>query len=70
MTLEQAKWLKSLRAEGYSWRAIAREWTDKYPKLSEAGWTEPVSGNQIFGWDLCREAAKVLDITDEEFEDD
>ena len=61
MTLEQANWVRKLRDEKeYTWRAIAQVWCETWPKETVAGWDEPVSGNQLFGMDLCKEAEKIL----------
>jgi hypothetical protein len=50
---EQANFIKNLRVnEGYTWRAIASEYSRKYMD-------EP-SGNQLLGLELCTAAMKFL----------
>lgn len=56
LTKEQAIFIKWLRVhQDHTWRAVAREFTEKYPEL------EYPTDNQIVGRDLCEEAMVLLD---------
>lgn len=59
ITLEQAQFIKNLRVvEGYSWRAVARDYSEKY--------MEEKTTNQILGMTLCTSAMIVLGETIED----
>lgn len=46
---EQAEFIKNLRVnQNYSWRAVAREFADRFPEIK---WVD--KGNQISGMILC-----------------
>lgn len=54
LTKEQAEFIKNLRCGliTHSWRSIASKWYVKY----KTG----LNGNQLFGKELCENAAKLL----------
>jgi hypothetical protein len=57
----------------HSWRRIAEIICDEYPAQALAdGWesAEAAHGNQLYGIDLCREAAKVLGEHVDDWEDE
>jgi hypothetical protein len=59
ITLEQAQFIKNLRVvEGYSWRAVARDYSEKY--------MEEKTTNQILGINLCTSAMRLLGETVED----
>jgi hypothetical protein len=59
ITLEQAQFIKNLRVvEGYSWRAVARDYSEKY--------MEEKTTNQILGMNLCNSAMRLLGETMED----
>jgi len=55
MTKEKAEYVKSLRVDGYTWRAIAAECYEKW-----GGDWFPHS-NQLMGMALCEEAVKYFE---------
>lgn len=58
---EQAEFIKELRcSKDYSWRAVARDFTEKYPDI------EPPTSNQWIGMELCSAAMKFLGETVEQ----
>ena len=56
MTYEEAMFVKVLRDNGYTWRAVAREFHDNFPSHQNC----IIRGNQMDGSDLCQFAAKIL----------
>lgn len=61
LTKEQAEFIKDLRVvKGYSWRAVARDVSGKYPELKINGSVEYNYGNQIDGISLCDSAMQLL----------
>lgn len=58
ITKEQAEFIKDLRVnKDYSWRAVARDFCDKYPNMNID------RGNQIDGICLCDAAMKFFNET-------
>jgi hypothetical protein len=59
LTKIQARFIKKLRKQDYTWRSVAREFTEKYPYI------ESPTSNQIVGLILCRSAGIKLEEDDE-----
>lgn len=58
---EQAEFIKELRcSQDYTWRAVARDFTEKYPEI------ESSTSNQYVGMKLCDAAMKFLGETVEQ----
>lgn len=61
LSMEQALFIKDLRVnQGYSWRAVARDVSEKFPELNVRGNAKENYGNQIDGLRLCDEAMCLL----------
>lgn len=58
--------VKQLRAGRvmHSWRRIAEIYCDEFPYLAK----KFLRGNQIYGMDLCRDAAERLGVTRDEYD--
>jgi len=55
LTEEQAAFIRNLRTKhNYSWRAVARDFTEKYPEV------ESPTEKQMVGLKLCEEAMELL----------
>lgn len=67
MNQEIAEFVKFLRLGSvcHSWRRIAELVVEEFPGYAESqGWPSDAAahGNQLFGKDLCHDAAEFLDI--------
>lgn len=61
LTKEQAEFVKELRVKNdCSWRAVARDVSEKYPELGVKGNKAENWGNQFDGIALCDAAMKLL----------
>lgn len=64
LTKEQAEFIRDLRInKDYSWRAVARDVSGKFPELGVEGNVEQNRGNQIDGVALCDAAMKFFNET-------
>ena len=65
MSMKMAKRVQELRAgeRTHSWRALAEVICKEFPE-AELG----LSGNQLYGEDLCKEAAEKLKVSKEDYE--